>query len=175
MSSVKGKVGQHELEWLSAPHGKDGQSQVKFADGTVWEVRWKKDAEGLWIELPHTVAGFDIGAEAQDEGNLTYRLRRRSSNEAAQGLSFLRAGAGEGVSAAGAKKKGVRVRAQMPGKIVRILVQPGAEVERGQPLLVMEAMKMENEIRASQAGKVVAVKVSEGQAVETGADLMNLE
>jgi biotin carboxyl carrier protein len=48
-------------------------------------------------------------------------------------------------------------------------------VERGQPLLVMEAMKMENEIRASQAGKVIAVKVSEGQAVETGADLMNLE
>ncbi len=79
------------------------------------------------------------------------------------------------MSGAGAKKKGVRVRAQMPGKIVRILVQPGAEVQRGQPLLVMEAMKMENEIRASQAGKVVAVKVSEGQAVETGADLLNLE
>lgn len=175
MSSVKGKVGQHEVEWLAAPHGRDGQGQVKFADGTVWEVRWKKDAEGLWIELPHTVAGYDVGAESQDEGSLSYRLRRRGTNEVAHGVSFLRAGAGDGVASPGAKKKGVRVRAQMPGKIVRILVEAGAEVVRGQPLLVMEAMKMENEIRATQAGKVVAVKVSEGQAVETGADLMNLE
>jgi 3-methylcrotonyl-CoA carboxylase alpha subunit len=63
----------------------------------------------------------------------------------------------------------------MPGKIVRILVQAGAQVEKGQPLLVMEAMKMENEIRAAGAGKVSAVKVIEGQAVETGADLMLIE
>ena len=59
----------------------------------------------------------------------------------------------------------------MPGKILRISVKAGDSVEKGQALLVMEAMKMENEIRASHSGKIAALKVSEGQAVETGADL----
>ncbi|MFN7685823.1 MAG: biotin/lipoyl-containing protein, partial [Oligoflexia bacterium] len=68
----------------------------------------------------------------------------------------------------------VRVRAQMPGKIVKVMVAQGQTVEKDQILLVMEAMKMENPIKASQAGVVVKVTVTEGQAVETGADLMQL-
>ena len=56
----------------------------------------------------------------------------------------------------------------MPGKILRIHVASGAPVERGQPLMVMEAMKMENEIKATQAGVMGQIKVTEGQAVETG-------
>jgi 3-methylcrotonyl-CoA carboxylase alpha subunit len=82
--------------------------------------------------------------------------------------------AGEESAAAGAAagpKKGVRVRAQMPGKIISISAKPGDVVEKEQPLLVMEAMKMENVIRAPQAGKIGQVKVTAGQAVETGADL----
>ncbi len=175
MSVVKGKVGAHELEWLSAPHGTEGEGRVRLANGQLLDVRWRKDGDGLWIELPSGVHGFDVTAEAMDEGGLSYRMRSRGGPGHFAGLSFLRAGAGGAQSGASTKKKGVRIRAQMPGKIVRILVQAGAEVERNQPVLVMEAMKMENEIRAPQAGKVAAVKVSEGQAVETGADLLTLE
>ena len=69
-------------------------------------------------------------------------------------------------------KKSMRVRAQMPGKIVRVLVKVGDEVAKDQPLLVMEAMKMENEIRATAPGRIETLKVSEGQAVESGADLI---
>ena len=67
------------------------------------------------------------------------------------------------------------VYAKMPGKIVKILKKPGDTVEKGESVLVMEAMKMENELRASLSGTVKKLSVTEGQAVETGANLMELE
>ena len=60
-------------------------------------------------------------------------------------------------------------------KIVRLAVEAGQEVAAGQPVLVMEAMKMENEIRAPRDGRVHEIAVGAGQAVETGAVLFTLE
>jgi pyruvate carboxylase subunit B len=65
--------------------------------------------------------------------------------------------------------------APMPGMIVRIAVQVGDSVQAGQSLIVMEAMKMENELRASTAGTVKAVLAQAGTAVEKGAVLLELE
>ena len=64
--------------------------------------------------------------------------------------------------------------APMPGLVVRITVQPGDVVHAGQALVVMEAMKMENELRAPAAGTVKAVLVQPGVAVEKGATLVEL-
>lgn len=61
-----------------------------------------------------------------------------------------------------------RVKAPIPGLITRLLVEPGATVEAGAPLLVLEAMKMENEIRAPRPGVVQAIKVAPGQTVKLG-------
>lgn len=63
----------------------------------------------------------------------------------------------------------------MPGLIVRINVQAGDAVQPGQGLVVMEAMKMENELRAQAAGTVKSVQVKPGTAVEKGAILIELE
>jgi len=68
-----------------------------------------------------------------------------------------------------------RITAPMPGKIVRVLVGPGTEVEAGDGVVVVEAMKMENELKAARAGRVRAVHVREGQAVDGGALLVELE
>jgi acetyl/propionyl-CoA carboxylase alpha subunit len=65
--------------------------------------------------------------------------------------------------------------APMPGMIVRIAVQVGDVVQAGQSLIVMEAMKMENELRATTAGTVKAVLAQAGTAVEKGAILLELE
>lgn len=71
---------------------------------------------------------------------------------------------------------GVRdVRAAMPGKVVAVLVEPGATVTRGQGLLVLEAMKMENEITAPRDGTVAEICVKPGQAVEPGELLARLD
>jgi biotin carboxyl carrier protein len=60
----------------------------------------------------------------------------------------------------------------MPGKIVKIFAKPGDEIKAGQPLLIMEAMKMENEMRAASDVKIKEVLVKEGENVESGATLV---
>ena len=60
------------------------------------------------------------------------------------------------------------VSAPMPGKIMSVAVKPGDAVKRGQVLLILEAMKMQNEIMAPGDGKVADVRVAAGQSVNTG-------
>lgn len=80
------------------------------------------------------------------------------------------------LSAAAAGAQGpAPVVAPMPGLIVRVHVQPGDAVEAGQPVVVMEAMKMENELRAQAAGTVKAVHAQPGKAVEKGTVLVELD
>jgi len=68
-----------------------------------------------------------------------------------------------------------QVTAPMPGKVIRILVSEGATVEGDQGLIVVEAMKMQNEIRASRGGKVERIFVREGQAVAAGEPLVTIQ
>lgn len=74
-----------------------------------------------------------------------------------------------------AGKGGGAVTAVMPGVVVELLVKPGDAVVKGQPLLILSAMKMQNEILALADGKVKQVLVSAGQAVASGAKLVLLE
>jgi biotin carboxyl carrier protein len=68
-----------------------------------------------------------------------------------------------------------KVVSQMPGRVVRVLVAEGDEVEVGAGLVVVEAMKMENEIVTEKGGKVTKVAVAPGEAVESGALLLVIE
>lgn len=68
-----------------------------------------------------------------------------------------------------------RVTAPMPGKVVRVLVKPGDAVQARQGLVVVEAMKMENELRSPRAGTVAEVRVAVGTSVEAGAVLVVVE
>lgn len=63
----------------------------------------------------------------------------------------------------------------MPGKIVKVMVAAGDEVKQNQPLIIMEAMKMENEMRASHDTKVKSVLVKAGDSVESGQTLITFE
>ena len=68
-----------------------------------------------------------------------------------------------------------KVAAPMPGRIVRVLVSPGDAVEARQPVIVVEAMKMENELRSPKAGQVKEVTVAAGASVEAGRVLVVIE
>ena len=101
-----------------------------------------------------SVEGFRFGVEALDE-------RSRAIRE---------------LSGATAKPTGPpHLMAPMPGLIVRVNVTDGDQVRAGQGLVVMEAMKMENELRSTAAGVVRRVLVSPGSAVEKGAMLLEME
>lgn len=68
-----------------------------------------------------------------------------------------------------------QLTAGMPGKVVKIFVKPGDAVKANDPLLIMEAMKMENEMRASHNEKIKDVLVKQGESVDTGAVLISFE
>ena len=139
-------------------------------------------AEGEWTALgPRTWSVFHKGQKFKvecekgpdAEGHLVVRIngvRRevRVMDERAKLLEKM----GMSVTAGAASGD---VKAPMPGKVLQVLVQPGASVEEGQPLLVLEAMKMENMIKAVASGVVSEVPISEGQAVEKGALLVGFE
>ncbi len=67
------------------------------------------------------------------------------------------------------------LRAQMPGKIVKLLVKPGAQVKVGQSLIVVEAMKMQNEMKSPKDGVVKKIQAVEGATVVAGEQLMTVE
>ena len=177
MSEIAGKVaGKHELTWLSAPRGPSGTAHVRVgAKGPVLEIRWRRDADGLWVEFPDRARGYDFEGEASEDGRILYRVTERSGSGEWIEQTFTRAGDSSSAVGTAGKKKGLRIRAQMPGRILRVLAKPGQSVIKGQALLVMEAMKMENEIKAPADAVVRDCKACEGQAVETGADLLMLE
>jgi biotin carboxyl carrier protein len=110
-------------------------------NGKSFEVR----VERLGAELRAITAGRDSTVVIQDERE--WRRNRGGSVEA------------EGRQ---------QVLAPMPGKIVRVLVSAGDSVRAGQGLLVVEAMKMQNEIRAPKSGTIDRVRVVEGQTVNAG-------
>jgi biotin carboxyl carrier protein len=76
--------------------------------------------------------------------------------------------------AGGAGAGGGLLSSPMPGKIVKLLVKPGDLVQEGQTLLVMEAMKMQNELKTNTTGTVTIIHVQEGATVETGAALITV-
>ena len=102
----------------------------------------------LWVD------GFRFSGEALDERTRTIRDITAESGKASGPASLI---------------------APMPGLIVRVSVSVGESVQAGQGLIVMEAMKMENELRAHAAGTVKAVLVEAGKAVEKGATLVEFE
>ena len=77
--------------------------------------------------------------------------------------------------ASGTRGSGEAIAAPMPGRVVKILVAPGDDVQADQPVAIVEAMKMENEIRTVRAGRVAKIGAVAGDTVDGGALLVELE
>ena len=167
---IEGKVGSRKLVWKNTPKGKAGEGVVEI-NGKPQAVKWIRDDQGIWIETENGYVGYDVRKTLNDDGVAQYSLLKRRQAGLVNGLSFLKAGE-ESTGGEAKVKKGAKVKSQMPGKILRVNIKAGDAVKKGQGLMVMEAMKMENEIKASQDGIVKEIKVTEGQAVETGAELV---
>lgn len=161
------KVGAEDIEVLVdgdsvTVNGETHQASLASVEGTPVsllrlgdEVRRIVSRQGevrgrytLWLD------GFRFEAEALDERARTIR---------------------ELTGAVAAAAGPAPIVAPMPGMIVRVSAQVGDQVQPGQGLIVMEAMKMENELRAITAGTVRAVLAQPGTAVEKGAVLLELE
>ena len=131
-------------------------------------------AGGSWSLLVGT-RSYDVSFADEPGGALTVVVEGRRIPVVVEspGRSWNsgRPGGAPGGAAAGPH----RIVAPMPGKVVKVLVKPGDEVQPRQGLVVVEAMKMENELRSQLAGTVSEVRVAEGASVETGTILVIVE
>lgn len=126
-----------------------GQISLRFENGRKVEARVSLDADGrsvVWIN------GRSIEVELIDPKKL------------------------RGSSTSGAETAGVAdIKTAMPGKVVRLIAAVGDTVEKGDGVIVVEAMKMQNEIKAPKNGTITSIRVSEGDTVNASQILLSIE
>ena len=146
--------------------GKDGHYQVSL-DGKILECD-VREIGGAFLSLLVGGRSYELALDGRGQRYTTVLRGELVAVELAEGV--------RGVTA---QRKGpvgpVNVVAPMPGRLVRILVSEGQQVGAGAGLVVMEAMKMENELRSPRAGRIGKIHAQERQAVETGAMLVTVE
>jgi acetyl/propionyl-CoA carboxylase alpha subunit len=148
--------------------GEAGRYRIGLEGETV-DVDARRVGEGLWSLV---IGAVSLVADITEEDGVsvvhvdgeTYRIR---VEEETRYLIRTRGGA--------AAATGQVLRAPMPGRVVLIEVAVGQRVQRGDGLVILEAMKMENEFRASGEGTVKEIRVETGQAVNPGDVLMVIE
>jgi biotin carboxyl carrier protein len=148
--------------------------------------RWQVTVDGRPVEVDVAMAGdrlsllidhrsYEVAVERRSAANVLVHVNGRevpvvlgSSGSAGPPL-------GKGSAAAGLAAGPAAITAPMPGRVVKLLVKAGDPVAVRQGVLVVEAMKMENELRAPRAGTVRELRVAEGALVEAGATLAVIE
>ena len=110
--------------------------------GKAYEIKRERSLQG---ELHMVIGSARYAVDVQDPRSLAHPSRRRRREAGPQ-----------------------KVKAPMPGKIVRIMVSEKDEVKAGQGIIVMEAMKMQNEMKSPKAGKVQKILTAEGSTVNAG-------
>ena len=163
---VRGGQSSHEVnverrgnEFTVEVEGQRHELELVGLDGAVASLRFPVTGRSLQITSHHG----SNGSWRVTVGQREFDLEVLTPAEAVEAVS-------------GARDAGPsRVKAPIPGKVVAVKVEPGDEVEPGQVLVVLEAMKMENELAADQAGKVAAIHVAAGDTVEGGELLVELE
>ena len=135
----------HVLDAVVLPHG----AVSLLVDGRSHDVELDEVGDEVQVLLDAELLTVDVADER------ALRLRAGAAGFSVSGKAL--------------------VTAPMPGKVVKVLVAPGAQVTEGQGLVVVEAMKMENELKSPKSGTVIEVFAREGSAVEANAKLLIVE
>lgn len=112
---------------------------------------------------------YDVAVEEVKDGSTPVMMEMPQPTVAAAPAA---PAAAPKAAAPAANAAGTKIESPMPGTIMKVNVKVGDTVNEGDPVIVLEAMKMENDIPATVSGKVVAVNVANGDTVESGATLI---
>lgn len=168
-------VAGREISFLSLPKQPSGEVQVRVGQAPVQSISYRRESHGIALYFSDRVVFVDLAKKNSDDGASVFEVVTSDAVGTIKGISVKRAGESASDGAGGKRKRALKIKAQMPGKVVRVSVVEGQTVAAGQGLLVLEAMKMENEIKASEAGVVKKVLIQAGSAVESGAELLVIE
>jgi 3-methylcrotonyl-CoA carboxylase alpha subunit len=150
---------------------RDGDRFLIVVDGHSQQVEMVRlDGAFASLRFPDSGRSFQITYQRRGNGSWRVGVGQREFDLAvlspAEAVEVVGGARASGPS---------RLTAPIPGKVVAVKAAAGDEVAAGQPLVVLEAMKMENELAAEQPGRVVAVHVAGGDTVESGQLLIELE
>jgi len=145
-------------------------------DGDSFEVDVERTTKGVRVECEGEVVEFESttfdSTVELTVGGKVHRLRFVSEDTIQIDGSVRRVRLAKFIPGSalsqGADGGQASVRATMPGRIVKILKEAGAEIQKGDPLFVLEAMKMQNELASPWAGRLVDILVKPGDVVEAG-------
>lgn len=147
----------------------DGQAQLKLGEQTHKASISQPEPGFYVVQLNHRV--YRCALETAPGGATEIVVNGRRIPVAVHDKKRRRDGAAGGAGAAGK----VSLISPMPGKVVRVLVAAGDEVAANQGVLIVEAMKMQNEVLSPKAGKVAEIRVAEGRTVNAGETLAVIE
>jgi multidrug efflux pump subunit AcrA (membrane-fusion protein) len=164
---IAGTLRQVTVDPLGVTAEAGGRFRI-VVDGDALEVDARRTNLGLSLVLPGGRV-VDAALTGGPGGAWLVQLPRITVAATVDGRRFRQAGPGD----AGSGEQ--RITAPMPGRVLRVLVKPGDHVAVRQGLVVVEAMKMENELTAARPGRVRDVVVAEGASVESGRLLLVIE
>ena len=168
MAKYRAQIG--DRQFRVEINGKDGLAVIDGKQARI-DPSWIADSENN-LSLVLDSRSFDLRIEERDDHLVVIHAGRRVTctviDEHLADLQKL-AGLTE-------KPKGKTiVKSPMPGLIVKVLVSAGDSVDKGDRLLVIEAMKMENEVKAPCAGRIIQIHATKGDAVTAGKELLVIE
>lgn len=173
---IKGKISGADLEILSFDSARTGEFVVKH-DGKEIHGKFQRLGHEVLFTTENSSRRFFVSqsASTEDETRPLYRVLDVHTSEVWDSLRLQ--GKAEQLLGQSTKnqKKGQRVKAQMPGKVVKVNVASSEHVKKDQSILVLEAMKMENEIRSPIEGVLVNLNLKPGDLVESGMELFTIE
>jgi biotin carboxyl carrier protein len=152
--AVNGRTRAVDVSWI------DRDTLSLLDDGASSEVRVHQREVGALVVA---IDGRTFEAQVSNTASPRESFERRAGR-AVQDPSYIATKAGPHT-----------IKAPMPGRIVRVLVAVGDRVSARQPVVIVEAMKMENELRSSGTGVVKEIRVQQGQAIDTGVVLLVID
>jgi biotin carboxyl carrier protein len=167
------------MRYLATIDGKEHEIEIEELAADSFAIRFGKDSyEADLRKVGPASFSVIVGNRSFDfdvarDGDETVVVSRSGSTR------LMLADAARRLASTAGKRREVtgrvEIKAAMPGRVVNVLVATGDEVKAEQGIVVVEAMKMENEVKAPKAGKVLEVKVAPGQAVEKGQVMIVIE
>ena len=152
-----------------------GARVVASVDGREYRLSVHEPQRGIYSLLPLEDGGPSVEVQVSPSHEVSGAYRVRVRGRAFEASAELPFSARPDRAARAGEKGRYLLKAVMPGRIVRVLVRPGEKVVRGQGIIVVEAMKMENELASPREGTVTEVLVSPAGLVEMGATLVVIE